>query len=274
MAITIAIRPRTVAYYNDASPPVPVYSNWNAAWNPIVYEFAVPTNNDRKSALIVNIYEVGTNTLLASNTIRPFTTGNLKHDVGPYVRSYLFSRYQPDFTSGDNSKDNGNSIQFYITYTQKFENGHADIFNSDSARPIVASCSAMQFGDQNNGNMITYTPFNSDLDEESKMKFMTCFDRPIMWKGFPFTLSFIYPTDLISIQIYKKESQLNVNKQLLIADDINLDPTQVGFVNNLLINEPDETLAKFMKVALYTGEGIPNYYVDPGYVDEGYEQVL
>jgi hypothetical protein len=272
MAITIAVRPRTVAYYNEASPPVPVYSNWNAAWNPIVYEFAVPTAADRLSALLVNVYELGTNTLLASNTIRPFTSGNLIHDIGPYVRAYLFSQYQTNFTSFDNCKDAGNSIQFYITYTQIFDNGDDQIFNSDEVRPIVASCSAMQFGDENDGNMLVYLPVNKDVTD--KAKFMTCFDRPIMWAGYPCTLSFIYPTDLISIQIYKKESQLNVNQQLLTADDINLDPSGVGSVNYLLVSEPDDANARFMKVALYTGDSIPNYYVDPGYVDEGYEQIL
>lgn len=273
MAITIAIRPRTIAYYNDASPSSPVYSNWNAGWNPIVYEFAVPTAADRASALLIQIYEIGSNTLLAAVTIRPFRAGNLIFDVAPYVRAYLFSRYYTDFTDGDNWKDAGNQINFYITYTQLFDSGASQIFNSDQSRPIIACCSAMQFGDQNNGNMMPYMPFNTDRSEEDKMKFLSCFETPVKWVGWPLTISFIYSNDLIGVQVYKKETEQNINHSTLIFADYDLSISQRKAINYLKINEPSQPTVKFIKTALYTGDPVTDYYVDPGYVDEGYQQV-
>lgn len=273
MAISISIRPRSLVYNNNGSPGVAVYSNWNAAWNPIVYEFSVPEAADLLSSLFINVYEVGTNTLLASNTIRPFRSGNLIWDAAPFVRAYLFSTYAPNFSTHDNSKDNGNSINFYITYTQIFDSGEAQIFNSDQTRPITACCSAMQFGDQNDGAMTDYTPFNTNLPEADKMKFLSVFDRPVMWLGYQFSLSFIYGLDLIGVQAIKEEAPLDINETELSSDTVNLTQSQIGFINYLKINEPSESTAQYVKVSLHTGDPISTYYVEQGYVEDGYHQI-
>ncbi len=148
------------------------------------------------------------------------------------------------------------------------------MFNSDQARPIVATCSAMQFGDQNDGNMQPYMPFTVDTVDVDKMKFLTAFEQPVMWEGYPCNLSFIYNKYLIGIQVYKKETELNINQQTISVGDTNLDPNQVGFINYLKVSEPSDLNAKFQKLSLYIGDHISNYYVDQGYVDDGYTQVI
>lgn len=271
MAITISDRPRVFEYTGD-SPAVPVYSNWNAGWNPIVYTFTV-LSSDVLSSLILNIYEVGTNTPLASNTIRPFRAGDWKVNISPYIRSYLFSEYKTNFTTNDNCVDAGNSINFYVTYTQVFDNGSSSIFNSEQSKPITASCSAMQFNDGSGGNMFSYVPFNFNLPEEKKMKFMTVFKRPVMFAGFPFTLSFIYATNIIGVEVIKREVQQDVNGESLQTDNITLDPVQIGRINYLKINEPTQQNAKSILVSMRTGDPISSDYVDEGYVDVGYTQI-
>lgn len=272
MAITIIERPREYAYTGD-SPAVAVYSVWNAVWNPIVYKFSV-LSSDILSSLVLNIYEIGTNTLLASNNLRPFRTGDWNVDISQYIRGYLFSEYNTDFSTADNCRDLGNRLNFYITYTQIFDNGDASIFNSEQTKPITVICAAMQFGDVHGGNMIEYVPFGVDLPEQSKAKFLTTFETPVMFAGYPFTLSFIYSLDIQSIQIIKDEVQQDVNDSALETDSINLSPLEIGQVNYLKINQPSNQFTKSILVSLRTeGEVVDNLYVDSGYVDSGYTQI-
>lgn len=272
MAITITDRPRRIAFTSD-SPAVSVYSNWNAVWNPFGYTFAV-LSSDVLSSLVIKIFEVGSNTLLASNTVRPFKAGSWFVSIDPYIRSYLLSDYSADFTSFDNYIDAGNALNFYITYDQIFDDGSDTLFNSEQTKPITAMCSAMQFGDTNGGNMIEYVPFNTDLSEGSKMKFLTKFERPVMWTGYPFSLSFIYSLEIQGVQIIKREIQQNINRGSLQTTNTNLNPLEIGQVNYLKVREPNQLYAKSVLLSIRTeGEVIDNNYVNEGYVDEGYTQI-
>lgn len=273
MAISVAVRPRKLAYMTSASPPTPIYSYWNAAWNPIVYEFSAPNDLDKGSSLFISVYEFASNTLLASNTYRLYRSGNFIFDVAPFIRPYLFSNYNPDLTK-INSIDQGNALRFYITYVQTTEDGLNVIYNSEQHLPITASCSAMQWGDQDNGSMNSYTPFNTPLEEDQKAKFLTAFERPMMFKNYPFTLSFIYDANLGGNEIFANIEKQNINgAQLDINDDI-LDPSSVKKINYLKVPEPSQSDTKIVSVYLHTGETINDYYVDEGYVDNGYVQII
>lgn len=272
MAITIIDRPRQLVYYTSASPAEPVYSTWNAGWNPIVYSFNVLAG-DITSSIVMTIYEFGTNALLASNTLRPFRTGAWNVDVSPYLRAYLFSTYKPGFSVYDNGADAGNSIKFYITYTQLFDDGSASIFNTDQSNIITAMASAMQFKDANGGNMSQYTPFNFDLPEDAKMKFLTLFDKPVMWEDWPFSMSFIYSLNILGVQCIKGEYQQDINGNQIDAENTNLNPFNIGSVNYLKINKPSNENTRFVLIDLKTGDTIENTYVDNGYVDTGYTQI-
>lgn len=273
MAIAITERPLAYSYTSD-SPAIPVYSNWNAVWNPIVYSFAV-AQADLFSTLVINIYEVGSNTLLASTSYRPFRVGTWTIDISPYIRSYLYSAYAIDFSTADNCPDEGNRLNFYITTTQEFDNGSASIFVSEQTRPIVGICSAMQFGDANGGNMIEYVPFIEDLPVNEKLKFLTSFETPVMWSGYLFTLSYIYALEIQGIEIVKEENYQDINETLIVQEETILSPLPIGKVNYLKINEPVSQNVKFINVNLKTdGTVVDNLYVEEGYVDTGYTQIL
>lgn len=272
MAISVSVRPRVLAYMDAGSPGGPRYSYWNAAWNPIVYEFAIPLMADRTSSLKVDLYEVGTNTLLASNNYRPFTTGNLIVDVAPYIRDYLFSAYSPDLNEV-NSPDAGNTLRFYLTYQQILADGTILSTISEQQYPISASCSAMQFGDQNDGNMLEYVPFPYTLT--AKANFLSAFERPVMWTGYPFTLSFIYNQELSAVQLYRNTEEQNINgQQLTVAVDELLEPSGVRKINYLTIDQPAQSSTRILEVYLHTGDEINDYYVDQGYVDNGYHEIV
>jgi len=272
MAITISERPRLYAYTED-SPAAQVYGTWCAAWNPIVYKFSVPTTADRNSSLLVQVYELGSNTLLSRDLIKPFREDDLVFDVAPSVRAYLFSEYETDFTAGINCEDAGNSITFYITYTQYLSDGTYLSLSSEQDKPVTAVCSAMQFGDSNGGNMIDYTPFNEELPEVNKMKFLSGFETPVKWAGYPFTLSFIYSRELAGVEVLRRQQQQNINRLELVTNDTLLDTSKIGKVNYLLVTEPTSALTRFIQIELRTGQTINDYYVDPGYVDDGYTQI-
>lgn len=270
MAINIFTRPRIFWYNNTGSPAVPIYSTWSAAYNPVIYTFqGLPA--DLGSKLLIQIFEFGSNVLLASNTY-VFFKGTLNIDVAPFIRTYLYGDYNPQFGSQINVKDPGKCIKFYITYQQITSAGTTLAAISDSNFVFTATMAAKQFGDQYGENMAGYILFPDDIPTNKKARFLTEFATPVKWIGWPHTLSFLFGEYTAGIEVKRETFELNVNRQQLTNYDEDLDISQVRFVNYLKTPEPQQADTNYYRMYLHTGEPVEATYVDEGYVDNGYTQ--
>jgi hypothetical protein len=265
MAITLISRP--TVYKGDFSPGGTYYSKWNATgkYDKIVYGFNVPSV-DLGSRLRVNVYELGSDLLLATNTYYPFKSGTFNVDVASFVRSYLYSRFAPNFNFV-NSIDNGATVRFYIGYQVDDE-----VEIRDTVNPINAVHAAMPLGNSNGSNMSEYVPIN--VDTEDKAKFLTIFEKPVMFIGYPYIISFIYDPYLMGKELKLNVKELDANLAEIDEYEYELDRSAIYRVNYIVMPSIVNSDCKNLKISIKTGEDVNDYYVDEGYVDEGYIQII
>jgi len=269
MAITLIERP--ILFITDESPGGEFYSRWNSCGrlDRINYKFNVQ-ENDLASVLRIDLREFGSDLLLASNEYRPFKVGDFVVDVSNFVRGYLYSQYNPDLNEL-NSIDNGASLRFYIEYTQILEN-ESFTFQTDKNNPVHAVHSANKIGDVNGSNLKRFVPVPTEM--ENKAKFLTAFESPVMFEGYPFSLSFIFDSSLGGKEIYLNSKELNINKSEIDTYSYRLDESKINRVNYLVVPNLVNSEAAYVNARLTTGNDMPIYYVDEGYVDDGYTQIL
>lgn len=272
MAISISTRPRQLSYTNDASPAVQVYSNWNTSENTgsCNYGFAIVNTADVNSTIEIKIYESGSDTLLSSSIHRPFKIGTFNIDLASYVRAYLYSSYQK--ATARNVKHVGTSIRFYITYRQILSDGTEQDLYSEIQRPLYMVCSAKQVGDVNGVNMEEYIMFPDELNEDERGKFLTKFENPPIWSGYERTVSFIYDNYLIGNELNAVQIDRDINLNQVSNNTEVLDASQVYGVNLLKVNYP--ATGAYTDLYLSLGDQTANYYVDQGYVDDGYTEIV
>jgi hypothetical protein len=101
-------------------------------------------------------------------------------------------------------------------------------------------------------------------------RFLTPFESPRIFVGFPFTLSFIFPLELQSLLITSEEDELSSTGTILNHVDAQIDTAHAGAVNLLTIQGGSTVGTKFIRVWLETGGVAGNNYVADGYVADGY----
>jgi hypothetical protein len=255
--------------------PIGKKCNWNAVHNPLVYTFTCSGIDSTSYYVVVEIYELTTALLLGKSTYKPFlnsagTGGAVKADISHYVKAYLKNKYATP--AGVNARDINNTVGFYIIIKEYTVDG---LLNSttDQTNPIYALNAAKQIGDLYGSNMGEYYPWNEDLGESRRAKFLTKFVQPRYFPGYPFTLSFIY-ANLSGVEIKRIEDKLDINSQHVSDTETQLDVTQVNAVNLLTLAGDYDPGIKFVNVSLKTGAALPETYTYLGYVEEGYTETI
>lgn len=216
----------------------------------------------RNYRIEIQIKEAGSDKLLGVADVAPFTNGLGKIDLRRYLSAYLLLRN--DFAYNTvNKRDVYGSVKFYITYQERWLGNDGPVI-SDSAQPIFVTNSAKQIMDKHGQNMAEYV-----ISNVSPAKFLTKFKSPVYWEGYPFSLSFIY-SELLSFQVHKVEALLDVNKVQTGVNSAQLSDPERESVNRLMLDGGYGAATKYVRLKLRTGNPIPDDYVYPGYVDEGY----
>lgn len=112
--------------------------------------------------------------------------------------------------------------------------------------------SAQQVLSKYGSNMGEYVP-TLDASRPEKAKFLTSFKRPTYFKGYPFSISFIYSDNLSNLQVIRKESQRTINDQEVVLNSDNVNPTQRFFVNRLMLKGDYPSSVKKVNLWLETG---------------------
>lgn len=259
----------------DTGSPAFAGSRWNAVWVPVNYRFQFESITDR---IVIRVYEYASNTLLSVSTHAPRPDLIMNFDISEYIRNYLYSELQT-LTNEVNKTDPGNVLKCYLTYQVYDFNEDPDSLSprpvySEEANFICVTCSAKQYGDLYGGNMGEYVPYGVDVPENRKAKFLTAFERPVKFVGFPFSLSFIYSEVVANHEINRTEQELDVNGNNVGAEIVTgLDLTQGGQINYLQTSSNNPGV-KFVDLSLTIGQSVPQTYVETGYVETGYTEIL
>lgn len=214
-----------------------------------------------------NVYEyVGT------SINKPNGSGRAQVDVSSFLKSAV--DYDESFDYGQiNKKDLSLGGGYNITYQENWKNyegSYSGIGDTDLNFFVNA---AKQIQDLYGSNMGEYVPFYLDTepDPDTKAKFLSDFEKPTYFDGYPFSLSFLYSESLAGIVTTREEEQFDVNGVSIATSSDDLINTEVQNVNRLMIAQSYSSNVKEIDVWL-ASDGTEDCVavVQEGYVAVGY----
>ena len=224
----------------------------------------------------INIYDNVTGNVIDTVYPKPDSTGFLIYDVSGVLRSLINTRTDAN-QSFINVPNKDISGSFYIGYGATFLFDGDDITSIENVDHEVyywVSGAKQIDGDISEGmdgigqNLKEYVPKNISGSEAN---FLTMFETPTYFEGFPFTLSFLYDEDF-DVYLNRHQQDMNVNGvNVGIETDETLLTTGKGYVNQMLVEQPAAGTDSF-DVWLEADGSIPNGggYVVPNYVIPSY----
>lgn len=166
-----------------------------------------------------------------------------------------------------NKAINGEGGKFSVRFKENY-NGNALPFRPTEGIAYWSN-SAKQVLEIFGTNMAVYVPTYDDTREE-RAKFLSVFDKPTYFVGYPFSLSFIYSDNLLNYQIIRKESTKNLNGSEIALTSDNLNTTQRFFVNRLMLKQGYTSAVKRLEIWLETGSSVGSSPIEvPGGYSDG-----
>jgi hypothetical protein len=212
-------------------------------------------------------YEVGT------SINKPDATGRAKIDVSAFLKTIV--SYQDTFEYNQlNKSDLSQGGQFNIQYREGY-NGTTGAWSGISTSNLFYYVNASKQIQQVYGaNMGEYVPFDTAFTTEPKAKFLSDFNKPTYFPGFPFSLSFIYSDAIAGSQIVKFEEEKDSNGGVVSTLSFNLDPAYLQQVNRLMLSDDFPCTTEEVDVWLQTDGAVCREYVLADYVAEDYVEEL
>ena len=132
----------------------------------------------------------------------------------------------------------GDGGQFNIIWREIFDGVTTNVpFTSlNSNNVFYWSNSTKQIKDIYSANM---GDFNPTIDETrtDKAKFLSVFDKPTYFVGYPFSISFIYSDQLENKEVSRREITKNINGTQVASTTDLINMTERGFVNRLMLKQ-------------------------------------
>lgn len=197
--------------------------------------------------LYVNIYDAVSDAVIDTLYPKPDSTGLTLVDVSGAVKSVLNTVDNCGYTL-INQKNENISGSFYLGYGFSYKFGETQITTTEvidgydyywlsgaqqiTGRTVLGMAGAGQ-------NMKDYVPYNVS---GSAAKFLTMFDKPTKFTGYPFTIGFIYSENFKTNYLERHQINYNINRQSTSSEsNVNLLNSEVGYVNALQIADEDAT---------------------------------
>lgn len=221
--------------------------------------------------LFINVYD-GAGQLLDTIYPKPDSTGLSLVDVSGLIRSQIVTEQACDFININQAEDTLSGA-FSIGYGASFTFNDTDITNTETLDDFTYYwlSAARQVDGRNvlgmaghGQNMGYYVPFNYLVD--SNALFLTMFEKPTMWVGYPFSLSFIYSEDFEDVYLDRHQINYDINRNATSAETSSvLYSNQQKYANCLMMDGTDTNTMQ-LDVWLETGDAIP---AGGGYVQVG-----
>ena len=169
---------------------------------------------------------------------KPDSTGAVLVDVSTFLKQAV--GYENEFGyDAVNEKDLSQGGQFNITYNENWVGTEGDYaaVSPDNLRFFVNA--AKQIQDLYGSNMGAYVPFylSASPEVDDNALFLSDFEKPTYFPGFPFDLSFIYSESLAGIVTTREEETFDVNGTSISTSSVELDNSEVQNVNRLMIQQ-------------------------------------
>lgn len=173
--------------------------------------------------------------LIATSINYPNAKGLTKVDLAPYLRGLLKTITDGFDRSQINWKDQALGSRFNLQYREVYDGSPGTFSTVSSADKHYIVNAARQIQSKYGQNLGEYVPFETPLPEEKLAKFLSGFERPTYFVGFPFDLSFIYDAGY-SYSLSREEDELDINGSVVNHDSDLLLSSQNTGVNRMLVN--------------------------------------
>lgn len=163
---------------------------WVAVKNPVVYKFTTTSGPFVNYRIEVEVFKSSDNTSLTGGTKFSFTpnaAGITFVDISSIVKAYLKAEWIKPVALNTVETDTG--LEVYIKYQELYD-GSATSVIDDVANPVTCVFAAIQVPNTTGNDLDAYVP------ENDQKKSLRVFTNPKIWRGYPFTLSFLFPGDL------------------------------------------------------------------------------
>jgi len=216
-------------------------------------------------------YEIGT------SIVKPDSTGRVSVDVSSFLKSIVSYRNTFEYDQV-NKIDSGLGGRYNITVSENWT-GYEGTFTGLSETVLRYFVnSAKQIQDKFGSNMGEYVPFLTYNDGDPKAKFLTEFEKPTYFQGFPFDLAFIYSENIYGFEVKKFEEKRDVNGNSLASAAGTMLSFYEGLaVNRLMLTGSYASNVNTVDVWLDNSEGgtippppVERLMGESGYVEDGY----
>ena len=226
----------------------------------------------------IRIYDGVTNDLIDELRLSPDSTGFLLCDVAGVIRKVVDTTADPNQTL-INKANKGISGSFKIGYGANWIFVNDEITTPVTLPEVVddytyywASAAQQINGDISSGmngigqNLKEYVPKNI---ASSAARFLTGFQRPTYFEGFPFFLSFIYDADFDGLTLERHQQDVDINVVNVGTEtDTTLLVSEKHYVNNMRLRAPNAG-TKRIKAWLEVGPPETDGYVVVGGIQVG-----
>jgi len=205
--------------------------------------------------------------LIGESINRPDVSGRVSVDVSSFLKNIV--DYIDTFTYNKlNKKDLTLGGRFNITYSENWLNYEGAYSTISTTVLRYFTNSVKQIQDLYGSNMGEYVPFSNKAYDT---KFLSDFESPTYFVGFPFSLSFIYSESLFAQTTTKHEDRKDINGNILTSNNTSLDANECLWVNRLMLDQNYPTNVKSVDVWLENdGTSTPLEYFEDDYVVDGY----
>lgn len=181
----------------------------------------------------------------------PNTAGVLKVNVQTVVQNLVSYFDTFDFATL-NKKDSGLSGFFNIKWRENWD-GSTNVFSNvlTTNRHFYVNA-ARQIGAAYGQNMYEHVPF-----EPADAKFLSGFERPVYFPGYPFDLAFIYSDAISGHSTYRMERTRSRDGSTSAPVATLLDSSQAVYVNRMLTSESWGSAVSSVDVWLQTDPSAP-----------------
>lgn len=208
----------------------------------------------------VKLYDGVTNELIDTVYPKPDSTGLLICDVSGIIRSIVDTQAtinQSDINKANKGISGSFKLGYGATYTLLLSGvSYSVTIPEVPGSPTInneiyywVSASRQITGDISEGmdgigqNMKEYVP--KDISG-NYAKFLTMFETPTYFEGFPFFLSFLYDEDFDGNYLERHQQDLDINGTNVSTEtDDNLLISELGYVNQMKIRTPNTGTNKF-----------------------------
>lgn len=115
--------------------------------------------------------------------------------------------------------------------------------------------SAKQIQEAYGSNMADFVP-TIDVTRNDKAKFLSEFEKPTYFVGYPFSLNFIYSDNLSNFEITREEEQFDINGDSLGTSSNTLQAAERFFVNRLMLEQGYTSDVAEVDVWLESGDAL------------------